>query len=190
MKRVHSKEKGTQALAPLAGQALNGQAPAGQAEEIEVIIRNFSYKDLKKHERHLVRIYKKAYQGLEQYAYRHEIEIRGYIRWLYSGDPDMFLVACNKAGEAIGFVAGHRYWSDRQLGLVGNIHEFVVDPDFQGRGIGRALFEEILRRFSHEHSTVILWVGEKNLRAIQFYQKRGFECQERRGKWIKMKKDL
>jgi len=101
----------------------------------------------------------------------------------------MFLVAYNE-GEPVGFLSGHRYWHDRQLGEVGNIHEFVVDPEFQGMGIGKALFEEALRRFSKDHSRVMLWVGEGNENARAFYRSMGFEEVGRAGIWIKMKKDL
>ncbi|HID11416.1 MAG TPA: GNAT family N-acetyltransferase [Candidatus Latescibacteria bacterium] len=158
-------------------------------EREQVDIRTLSPQEFWAQRRRLGDIYRRAYRGLEIYAYTFPGEVHSYLRWLYRGDPEMFLVAYN-GGEPVGFLSGHRYWYDRQLGEVGNIHEFVVDPEFHRRGIGRALLREAIRRFSRDHSWVMLWVGEGNKRARAFYRKMGFEEVGRAGIWIKMRKHI
>jgi len=154
-----------------------------------VKVRTISPQEFRERRKRLAEIYRRAYRGLEAYAYTSLWEVRSYLRWLYRGDPEMFLVAY-EGGEPVGFISGHRYWHDRQLGEVGNIHELVVDPDFQGMGIGKALLSEALRRFSGDHGKVMLWVGEGNEKARKLYLKLGFREVGRAGVWIKMVKEL
>lgn len=50
------------------------------------------------------------------------------------------------------------------------VKRLFVDPCFQGRGIGAKL----LRFAVEQHHATHLWALEKNVRAIQFYQRHGF----------------
>lgn len=130
-------------------------------------------------------LYRQAYIGLEEYAYRRPSDIKGYISWLFRMDPEGFLVA-EEEGKIVGFVAACRHWWDRERGQIGEIHELVVLPERQGRGIGRRLLEEALHFLGQEHRLFGLWVGEGNERAFNFYLKGGFRPTGRMGKWIRM----
>ncbi len=53
----------------------------------------------------------------------------------------------------------------------------VVDPDFQGKKIGKLLFTEFLEVIKEEFPHILrieLFVREKNMNAIQFYSTLGF----------------
>jgi putative acetyltransferase len=52
----------------------------------------------------------------------------------------------------------------------GWIDHLYVHPAFQGRGLGSVLLSEAMRG----EDRVRLWVFRRNLRALEFYQKRGF----------------
>lgn len=51
------------------------------------------------------------------------------------------------------------------------ICKLYVDPFFQGKGYGHQLMEFALNTFHVDH----LWAIEKNVRAIAFYKKHGFD---------------
>ncbi len=53
------------------------------------------------------------------------------------------------------------------------LHRLYVLPEFQGRGIGRMLLDEIEECFS-EYQNIVLEVEEQNKSAVRFYQKHGF----------------
>lgn len=80
--------------------------------------------------------------------------------------------------------------------VVGEIHAFqpvpkvfshvlsdltiAVHPDNQGRGVGRALFSELLRKVTEEYPHILrveLIARESNQKALHFYQTLGFEVE-------------
>lgn len=52
----------------------------------------------------------------------------------------------------------------------GEIEKLFVEPSFQGCGVGGALFDHAVRSLGGKR----LFVLEKNLRAIRFYERHGF----------------
>ncbi len=58
----------------------------------------------------------------------------------------------------------------------------AVHPDYQGQGVGKALFTELLRRVEQERSDILrveLIARESNHKAIAFYHKLGFQIEGR-----------
>jgi ribosomal protein S18 acetylase RimI-like enzyme len=56
----------------------------------------------------------------------------------------------------------------------------AVHPDFQGTGIGRAIFKALLDEVKLHRSNILrveLFVRQSNLKAIAFYQSLGFEIE-------------
>lgn len=73
-------------------------------------------------------------------------------------------------GQVIGFLV-----AARQPALQGRILLFSVDPDFQGLGIGRALLRDAQRALVLDDvRSLQLEVRPDNARAIEFYQRHGF----------------
>lgn len=66
----------------------------------------------------------------------------------------------------------------------GNITNIAVHPDFQKKGIGYALLEE-MKNFAKKEKMLFLTleVNEKNEKAISLYKKCGFEITGRRKKY-------
>lgn len=131
-------------------------------------------------------IYRRAYHHLRNYAYNTDQEIEAYLRWLKKRGEGKLIVAF--AGQKpVGFVAVDDRWETLNGQRVGEIHEIVVDPDYQGRALGKRLLEAGLavlrekgmRRFE-------LWVGDKNEKAKAFYLKEGFQERGHWGKWLRM----
>jgi ribosomal-protein-alanine N-acetyltransferase len=59
--------------------------------------------------------------------------------------------------------------------LEGEVHTIGVDPEWQGRGIGKMLLEELLGRADEAKAPVFLEVRTDNTTAIRLYEKYGFE---------------
>lgn len=135
----------------------------------------------------LCSIYIEAYKKLPSYGYQNRSDTKRYIKWLYKGDPEGFLVAFEES-EPIGFIACHNNWWDSKLEkIVGEIHEFAVAPSHQGKGVGSKLFEESIKYLRNKGRDIVgLWVGEENKKAREFYEKRSFEYTGSWGKWRRM----
>lgn len=55
------------------------------------------------------------------------------------------------------------------------ISEFFVDPFFQKEGIGSVIMSSIIKTAKVAKKTLSLWVLDRNIMAIRFYEKFGFE---------------
>ena len=68
-----------------------------------------------------------------------------------------------------------RYGSSKDEAETGHLFSLYVDPDFSGRGIGRAIMEQVISLAKSDlFSKVTLWVFEKNQPARSLYEKFGF----------------
>jgi len=133
----------------------------------------------------LVAIYMRGYEGMREYGGEGERYARRYLRWCWDKAREGFFVA--KFGDEIaGFIVCDDDWYSKYEGrVVGAIHEFVVDREYQGHGIGRKLMEKCLEYLA-DKDLIELWVGEKNEKAIQFYRDYGFERVGQSGIWVRM----
>jgi len=149
-------------------------------------IRKVKADDLKA----FVDVYKSAYKGMEEYAYKKDKEIKRYFRWLLKRDENGFFVA-EVEGEAVGFVACDAYWHNFFDEEMGEIHEIVVLEKCKGKGIGKKLIENAEKYLKKKgYRKTGLWVGEKNHVAIKFYEKLGYKKGEKFGKWRRMIKEM
>ena len=94
--------------------------------------------------------------------------------------PDNTLVAKDK-DKVVGF-AVYGPSRDEDLKDAGEIDAIYVLSEYYGRKVGYRLMNEAISRLS-EYNTILLWVGEKNERAINFYHKYGFEFDGSKREW-------
>ena len=99
-----------------------------------------------------------------------------FFRVMFHMNPGLFIVAVSK-DEIIGYSVGEiekmgKVSSPRSAGHVMNI---AVRDDFQGKGVGTLLLDELERRFKDRGADIAyLEVRESNIRAQQVYRNRGY----------------
>jgi ribosomal protein S18 acetylase RimI-like enzyme len=92
-----------------------------------------------------------------------------------AAEPGRFVLVAEEDGTVAGFASGEerRHWSGEPELYVG---ELAVDPQYEGRGVGRALIDAVT-----EHAeqlglvTITLDTGAANTNARAFYKRLGFE---------------
>lgn len=80
------------------------------------------------------------------------------------------------SGSVIGEIHGYALGPKSFSHVLGEL-TIAVRPDFQGRGLGKALFTEFMRRVKTTRPDILrveLIARESNLRAIRFYEQLGF----------------
>ncbi|MHA7112441.1 N-acetyltransferase family protein [Sunxiuqinia elliptica] len=103
----------------------------------------------------------------------------------YSGYLGFFAVA---DGEYAALANCNHDFSTFQAKPLINIHDFVVHPDFRGKGAGLFLLEGIAA-FAREHGycRINLEVRHDNVGARKLYQKAGYnDCEPRMYLWEKI----
>ncbi|ALM75462.1 GNAT family N-acetyltransferase [Thermococcus barophilus] len=156
-------------------------------EEVKIEkLKEFNQELLEK----LVDVYMRGYEDMPEYGGEGRRYARRYLRWCWDKAKDGFFIA--KIGdEIVGFIVCDRDWFSKYEGkVVGAIHEFVVDKWYQGKSIGKKLMEKCLCYLSKYNDRIELWVGEKNKKAIKFYEKYGFRVVGQSGIWVRMVKDV
>jgi|Deesub1362A_J573_1020465.scaffolds.fasta_scaffold38365_1 ribosomal protein S18 acetylase RimI-like enzyme len=159
-----------------------GASPSG------IVLRMVTLDDV----RTFVEAYKKSYEGLEEYAYTKNRQVKGYFKWMFSRDRDGFFIAESKSGRVLGFIMVDTNWfSPFEMEKVGEIHELIVLPEFRKRGIGKTLVSKAFEYMRARGRRIAeLWVGHTNYYARKFYRKLGFEEKSSFGKWIRMSKEV
>lgn len=134
----------------------------------------------------LLEIYLEAYRDHPEYGETSRRRARRYLDWLRR-HATLFEVA-EVAGEPAGWMVVDANWEGDESA---ELHELVVRPRFQGKGVGSALLE---RAIAHARALgkreLRLWVGRGNGKAIAFYRKHGFEPLYSVGDWLRMRKRL
>jgi ribosomal protein S18 acetylase RimI-like enzyme len=87
-------------------------------------------------------------------------------------------IACNPAGNALGFVCGFRDFEPPWGSLIDNLH---VRPETRSQGLGERLLRGAARRLAATgpDSGLHLWVFEANVAALRFYKRLGGSVVER-----------
>mgnify|MGYP001231064613 CR=1 FL=1 len=89
------------------------------------------------------------------------------------------LLATNEHREVVGEIHAYRLTPKVFQHVLSEL-TIAIDPDFQGQGVGKRLFTAFLDHVSHSLPQVYrveLIARESNEKAIQFYQKLGFEIE-------------
>jgi ribosomal protein S18 acetylase RimI-like enzyme len=86
-----------------------------------------------------------------------------------------FVLVAEADGTVVGFASGEerRHWSGDPELYVG---ELAVDPQYEGRGVGRALIDGVTEHAKQRGlTTITLDTGAANTDARGFYRRLGFE---------------
>lgn len=109
--------------------------------------------------------------------------------WMESHDWQLEDFDAVILGETV-FVAemdGHRVGFAGVLDNDNFLHSLYVDPDFQGRGVGSALLEQVQQRFTSTGALKCLMLNQS---ALTFYLKHGWQREavgeSEQGKYILM----
>ena len=98
-------------------------------------------------------------------------------------------VVCEVDGRAAGYALLISFWSNELGGDVCNIDELFVAPEYRGRGLATALFEQLSDRgqslWPVRPAALALEVTPQNERARTLYERMGF-----RGKNLAMRRPL
>lgn len=116
--------------------------------------------------------WKHAYRGIIPKDYLDGIP-RG--QWAASADkPSVSTLVMFENGELIGTSSFCPSRFEDMAGW-GEIVSIYLLPDFMGKGYGKQLFEEVLRRLKETgFRDIFLWVLEENTNARGFYERQGF----------------
>ena len=64
-------------------------------------------------------------------------------------------------------------------GRRGYVHHLAVDPNYQNRGYGKAIIDELMSRFrSKKVHKVHLFIEKNNKKVVDFYAKQGWEVRD------------
>ena len=96
---------------------------------------------------------------------------RDAVDYDLAGNPEFALVA-EVGGRVVGF-ACNRLYRHRSVGHVTNV---AVAPEFQGKGVGKALIEASLVRLREKGARYVrIETLEQNVKGLNFYPSLGFK---------------
>ena len=91
-----------------------------------------------------------------------------------SNPKNLYLIA-ESENENLGFITFHIQNLLHHCGLVGEIHEFFIDENYRGRGIGRKLINEIIK-YSEQNNlkSIEVTTNKKRVENVAIYENLGF----------------
>ena len=94
------------------------------------------------------------------------------IAMILGRNPSLFLIGKEEdkiVAVVIGAFDGRR----------GYVHHLAVDPKYQNRGYGKAIIDELMRRFrSKKVHKIHLFIEKNNKKVVDFYLKQGWEVRD------------
>ena len=136
-------------------------------------------------------LYKKVSPNMGGLARTYEEITEEYINNILSKSQDggLQLVIPNPLNEDSIIAEIHcSKFEPKVFGHILSELTIVVDPSFQGKGIGKMIFKNLLDTVAKERKDILrieLIARESNKRAIQFYEKIGFVAEGRFERRIK-----
>ena len=105
-----------------------------------------------------------------------EISFKSLYSIFHRNNPDLFLIAENTlSGQIIGFILV-TITKKFELSESGLIYAIGIHPDYQKKGIGKKLIDELKENLLiRKIKSIYLHVKESNNSAIKFYSNLGFK---------------
>ena len=124
-----------------------------------------------------VRSWRATYEGLLPAEYLAALDVDDYAgRWersLQSPFARGTVVVAEQDGQVVGFASGGPE-RDGDPRYDGELYAIYLLPDFQGRGLGRALVEAVAAALADRQLTsFVVWVLRDNTAARGFYERLG-----------------
>lgn len=116
-----------------------------------------------------------VYTGIVNQEYLDKLSLEKCKEIAYSW-PDNIIVA-KDGNQVIGFL-GYGKYRDDELENAGEIYAIYLLEKYHGQGIGYKLMSEGLAILG-DYPNVAIWVLKDNKRAIHFYERCGFQLDER-----------
>jgi GNAT superfamily N-acetyltransferase len=117
-----------------------------------------------------------VYEKLQHEVKAGEAEI---LRDFFGAAPRVFCDIAEWNGEPVGFAVWFYSYSTFQGRHGIWLEDLYVDPIARGRGIGKALLEELARRcVAEELGRLEWWVLDWNAPSVEFYRSRGAVLQD------------
>ncbi|MEU7057781.1 GNAT family N-acetyltransferase [Streptomyces sp. NPDC046197] len=126
-----------------------------------------------------VRGWQTAYAGLMPQSYLDALSVRQDAErrrtFWERGDAYGVNLIAELDGEITGWACHGPYRDGAIRTADAELYALYVHPERWGRGVGRALLTEAVRRCADAgHARMALWVLEENTRARRFYERAGF----------------
>lgn len=144
----------------------------------EVAIRRGVIEDAAEASRMHARTWKVSYRGLVPDALLDGLAPsrweNGWRRGFESTDPTRTVHVAEIGGRIVGFAGSGRARAGAPPGYAGEVYAIYVDPDHQGKGIGRILLKKAAEGLAERRLVpVIIWTLFDNPRSRGFYESRG-----------------
>ncbi|GAA3759222.1 GNAT family N-acetyltransferase [Flavobacterium ginsengiterrae] len=90
-------------------------------------------------------------------------------------NPNYLYLIAESENESLGFITFHIQNLLHHCGLVGEIHEFFIDKNHRGKGVGRKLIDEIVR-YSEQNNlkSIEVTTNKKRVENVAIYENLGF----------------
>lgn len=119
-------------------------------------------------------IFSKEYLPFWEYKDKQAIFTETVEKWFT--EPGYIIFIAEENGEIVGHICGQvRERKPRILDKEGYVHDFFVQKEWRGKGIGTRLFNALLDVFKEQHCNrlgILTNVGNK--KTIDFYHNLGF----------------
>jgi ribosomal protein S18 acetylase RimI-like enzyme len=136
---------------------------------------------------------------IQYITYRDELrdDLLGMIKSLYSEDPSCKKMNDKKIDKTIIYLQSHPdngriiminngdlilgyaiivyFWSNEYGGLVLLLDELFIREEFRNKGIGSSFIKNLISTETGKSRAIFLEVIPSNIRAMEFYQKSGFQ---------------